>query len=169
MPRTQSKTSIIRIPNRVNITMQWKPNVTVAAVVQQNDHFLLVEENDKGRIVFNQPAGHLEKNETLIDAVKREVMEETACEFEPEFIVGVYLHPDTGSDITYLRVCFAGTVNNQHKDRKLDDGIIRAVWMTTDELNTSVDKMRSAMVRRCIEDYLSGKRYPLGLLNHYLD
>lgn len=147
--------------------MQWKPNVTVAAVAMRDDRFLVVEENSNGRIVINQPAGHLEKNETLIDAVKREVMEETAWKFEPESIVGLYMYTNRREDITYLRVCFAGVCEQHFPDNKLDEGILRALWMTQEELKAMQDRMRSEMVMRCIDDYNSGKRYPLDILNHY--
>ena len=145
--------------------MRWKPNVTVAAIVELDQKFLLVEENADNHIVFNQPAGHLEKGESLTDAVKREVLEETAWEFIPQAIVGIYMYPNQHSDITYLRICFSGTCENHHPEQALDDGIIQAVWFSKEENN---DKMRSQMVPQCINDYLSGKNYPLELLNHFL-
>lgn len=149
--------------------MQWKPNVTVAAIVENDGRFLLVEETEKDVVVFNQPAGHLEKDETLPEAVIREVMEETAWEFEPESLVGVYLYPNPRVDIIYLRFCFAGKGIKEHAGRELDDGIIRATWLTQAEIESQQDKMRSPMVLRCINDYLSGKRYPLEMLHHYLE
>lgn len=148
--------------------MRWKPNVTVAAITQQDGRFLVVEEHANGKIVFNQPAGHLENDETLLDAVKREVLEETAWEFRPESIVGLYLYPNSHSDITYLRICFAGTCLKHHPDKELDEGILRAAWMTRDELETINGRLRSPMVLQCIDDYLSGKQYPLDMLNHFL-
>ena len=149
--------------------MQWKPNVTVAAIVENDGRFLLVEETEKDVVVFNQPAGHLEKDETLPEAVIREVMEETAWEFEPESLVGVYLYPNPRVDIIYLRFCFAGKGIKEHAGCELDDGIIRAAWLTQTEIESQQDKMRSPMVLRCINDYLSGKRYPLEMLHHYLE
>ena len=148
--------------------MRWKPNVTVAAIVECDQKFLLVEENADNHIVFNQPAGHLEKDESLIDAVKREVLEETAWEFIPRAIVGFYMYPDQHSDITYLRLCFSGTCENHHPEQALDDGIIQAVWLNKEEIKENEDKMRSPMVTQCIDDYLSGKKYPLDLINSYL-
>ena len=148
--------------------MRWKPNVTVAAGVEREQKFLLVEENADNHIVFNQPAGHLEKNESLIDAVKREVLEETAWEFIPQAIVGVYMYPNQHSDITYLRICFSGTCENHHPEQALDEGIIQAVWLSKEEIRENNDKMRSQMVPQCINDYLSGKNYPLDLINSYL-
>ena len=146
--------------------MRWKPNVTVAAIIERDQKFLLVEENADDHIVFNQPAGHLEKNETLIDAVKREVLEETAWEFIPQFIVGIYLYPNQHSDISYLRVCFSGICNQYYPDQALDDGIIQTVWFSKEEIKQNWDKMRSPMVSECINDYLSGKSFSLELLNH---
>ncbi|MEE8320433.1 MAG: NUDIX hydrolase [Gammaproteobacteria bacterium] len=148
--------------------MQWKPYVTVAAVVRRDDRFLLVEEEADGQVVFNQPAGHLEQNEDLIQAVKREVLEETASEFEPENIVGIYLYPNPYADITYLRFCFSGNCTQQHPGRPLDHGILRAVWLSRAEIEAQGNKMRSPMVMRCIDDFLSGKSFPLELINHYL-
>ena len=148
--------------------MQWKPNVTVAAIVMQDDRFLLVEEEIDDHVVFNQPAGHLEQNESLIQAVKREVLEETALEFVPESIVGIYLYPSKFAEITYLRICFSGHCTKQHIEQPLDDGIIRIVWFTRDEIEAHGEKMRSPMVIRCIDDFLSGKSYSLELINYYL-
>ncbi len=148
--------------------MRWKPNVTVAAIVERDQKFLLVEENADKLIVFNQPAGHLEKDETLIGAVKREVLEETAWEFIPQCIVGIYLYPNQHSNITYLRICFAGTCEKYHPEQALDDGIIQTVWFSQKEIEENMDRMRSPMVAQCIDDYLSGKNYPMELLNHYL-
>jgi len=148
---------------------QWKPNVTVAAIIQDDKRFLIVEEKSDDHIVFNQPAGHLEKNETILEAVKREVLEETAWDFKPEILIGIYLCPSTQTDITYLRFCFAGSCIKHYPDRSLDEGILRAVWMTKEELQANEQKMRSILVLQCIDDYLSGKRYSLDLLNHYLN
>lgn len=148
--------------------MRWKPNVTVAAIVERDQKFLLVEENTDNHLVFNQPAGHLEKTESLVDAVRREVLEETAWEFVPQSIVGIYLYPNQHSDITYLRVCFSGTCDNFHPEQVLDDGIIQTVWFSKEDIQQNINKMHSPMVSRCIDDYLAGKTFPLDLLNHYL-
>jgi len=148
--------------------MRWKPNVTVAAIAEDNGRFLLVEEAVDGQIVYNQPAGHLEKEESLIEAIKREVLEETAWEFTPAGLIGVYLYPSLNNDITYLRFCFHGRCHNEHKDKKLDDGIIQAIWLSKDEIQAQAEKLRSPMVMRCIEDYLLGKSYPLTLIKHAL-
>jgi len=147
--------------------MQWKPNVTVAAIINHDNHYLLVEEQSAdGKLVFNQPAGHLELGESLITAVKREVLEETAWQFEPKSLIGVYLNPDIQSGITYLRFCFYGNVSNHDDLRKLDKGIVRTVWFSLEQMQQQADRMRSPLVMKCLYDYLSGKTYPLELLNH---
>ena len=147
--------------------MQWKPNTTVAAIIERNDQFLLVEEDIEGELVFNQPAGHLEKGETLIEAVKREVLEETTYEFTPESLVGIYLYPNPNNkNITYLRFCFFGAAKIKNNGRKLDDGIVQTVWMNKEEIKKQ-GRIRSPMVLHCINDYLKGNSYPLSLLNYF--
>ncbi len=147
--------------------MLWKPNVTVAAIVERGGRFLLVEEEtDRGR-VFNQPAGHLDPDETLLQAVVRETLEETACVFEPAALLGIYQYRQRDSDVTYLRFAFTGAVTARQEGRALDHGIVRAVWLTPDEIRASAGRHRSPLVMRCIEDYLAGQRYPLKLLHHY--
>jgi len=145
----------------------WKPSVTVAAIIELEGRFLLVEEETSDGIRFNQPAGHLDPDESLIDAVAREALEETAFEFTPESLVGIYmsryLSNRTGEEVTYLRFAFAGTLGSQH-NRPLDEGILRAVWMTPEELLASQEKHRSPLVMQCVDDYLEGKRSPLSLL-----
>ena len=147
--------------------MQWKPNTTVAAIAKKEGRFLLVEEDINDELVFNQPAGHLEHGETIIEAVKREVLEETAWEFEPEYLVGVYLYPNpNNADITYLRFCFYGHCSNEHKGQTLDDGIVRAAWLSREEIEKERERMRSPLVEQCIDDYLNGNRYPLDIIHH---
>ena len=148
--------------------MQWKPHVTVAAIAQRDDKYLVVEEEDNELVVFNQPAGHLEQNETLIEAIKREVLEETAWDYQPESVTGIYLYHNPRVDITYLRICFYGSCLNHYPDQKLDTGILRAHWMNMQQLEGNRDRLRSSLVLRCIEDFLAGNSYPLDILNHDL-
>lgn len=145
----------------------WKPSVTVAAVIERNGSFLLVEEETSDGIRFNQPAGHLEPNESLIDAAARETLEEAAFEFSPTALVGMYmsryLSSRTLQEVTYLRFAFSGELGRQH-DRALDYGILRTVWMTREEMLECESKHRSPLVLRCVDDYLAGKRSPLSVI-----
>jgi len=145
----------------------WKPHVTVAAVIEQDGKFLLVEENTADGKLFNQPAGHLEANESLVQGVIRETLEETAHHFCPEFLIGIYRWHHPRKDIVYLRFGFGGSLTGHEPGRPLDAGILRATWMNIDELRASKARQRSPLVLQCAEDYLAGKRYPLELLTHY--
>jgi 8-oxo-dGTP pyrophosphatase MutT (NUDIX family) len=147
--------------------MIWKPNVTVAAVLEQDGKFLLVEEHTEHGIKFNQPAGHLEPDEELAAGAVREALEESAYDFSPSHIVGIYRWHSEKSNVTYLRFAFTGRILAHHPERKLDKGIIRAVWMTPDEIRATQERHRSPLILRCVEDYLAGKRYPLDLITHY--
>ena len=147
--------------------MIWKPHATVAAVLEQDGKFLLVEEHTPQGLLFNQPAGHWEPNETLPAGAAREVMEESAYEFEPEFLIGVYRWHSNASNTTYLRFAFGGRILAHHPGRALDKGIVRAVWMTLDEIRATQDRHRSPLILRCVEDYIAGKRFPLDLITHY--
>ena len=149
--------------------MIWKPDVTVAAVIEREGRFLMVEERVGQSLVINQPAGHLEPNESLIEATIRETLEETAWRFEPEAVCGVYLWRHPERDVTYLRVAFAGRVTEQLQERSLDQGIQQALWLSRDELAQRATELRSPLVLRCIDDYLSGNRYPLELLTHLVE
>ncbi|HXJ08553.1 MAG TPA: NUDIX hydrolase [Burkholderiales bacterium] len=144
--------------------MIWKPSVTVAAVVERDGRFLFVEEMIDGRKVLNQPAGHLDPGESLVAACTREVMEETAHRIEPSALVGVYRWHYAAKDVTFLRFCFTGKVLGVEK-RPLDKEIIAAVWLSPDELKARKAEHRSPLVQRCVEDFLSNKRYPLDLLS----
>jgi 8-oxo-dGTP pyrophosphatase MutT (NUDIX family) len=145
----------------------WKPSVTVAAVVEHNGRFLFVEEESDGLIVINQPAGHLDPDESLLHAVSREVLEETRFRFTPKALVGIYLWPHETKNISYLRFAFTGEITGEDKDRELDTGIIRPLWLTPEELQQQAERHRSVMVARCVDDYFAGKRYPLDLLASY--
>ena len=144
----------------------WKPNTTVAAVIERDNKFLLVEEITERGNRYNQPAGHLEDNETLIQAVIRETMEESAYEFTPQAILGIYHWKHQHNDTTYLRFAFIGSVGRHYPLQQLDDGIVQAVWMDIDEMRDKASLMRSPQVLSCVEDYLAGKRYPLAVLTH---
>jgi NADH pyrophosphatase NudC (nudix superfamily) len=145
----------------------WKPNVTVAALIERDGYFLLVEEETADGLRFNQPAGHLEAGESLVHACTREALEETAHPFTPTDLVGVYQWPRPQGDITYLRFAFAGKVGAHDTARVLDTGIVRTVWMNRDEIEASVERHRSPLVLQCTRDYLSGRRFPLDLIRHY--
>jgi ADP-ribose pyrophosphatase YjhB (NUDIX family) len=143
----------------------------VAAVIERDGRFLLVEEEDEGRIMFNQPAGHLESRESLAEGCAREVLEESAWHFQPSALVGIYLwskpRPAGAAELSYLRFAFCGELGAHEPKRKLDTGIVRAVWMDMDEIRASSERHRSPLVVRCVEDYLSGRRYALDLLTNY--
>ena len=145
----------------------WKPNVTVAALIERDGRFLLVEEETDDGLRFNQPAGHLDQGESLVAACAREALEETAWSFRPTALIGVYQWPRPQGDITYLRFAFGGELGDHHADRKLDAGILRAVWMTPEEIRASADRHRSPLVWQCVADHLAGRRYPLELISHY--
>lgn len=145
---------------------QFKPNSTVAAIIEQNGKFLLVEEKTDRGNRFNQPAGHLEDNETLVQAVIRETLEESAYDFVPTALLGIYHWKHPHNDITYLRFAFIGNVGVHYETQQLDDGIISAVWMTLDEIHEKATLMRSPQVLTCIEDYLSGKSFPLEVITN---
>lgn len=151
---------------------RWKPSVTVAAIaareVDGETQFLLVEEETPEGLRLNNPAGHLDPGESPEQAVVREALEETARDFTPTSLVGIYLsrftRPARSEDVTYLRIAYAGTVGAPDTKRGLDHGIVRTLWMTLDELKASRERHRSALVLRCIEDWLAGRSFPLDLV-----
>ncbi|MDP3482755.1 MAG: NUDIX hydrolase [Sulfuricella sp.] len=147
--------------------MIWKPNVTVAAVIEQDGKFLMAEEETGEGIRFNQPAGHWEADETLAQGVVREELEETAYHFNPERLLGVYRWRHPRQDITYLRFAFAGRVHGHEPQRQLDSGILRAMWLSQEEIRATAERHRSPLVLQCVEDYLAGTRYPLELVTHF--
>lgn len=144
--------------------MVWKPNVTVAAITEKEGEFLFVEEQTSDGIKLNQPAGHLEPNESLVDAVIREVREETAYDFEPKYIVGIYQFDKIGSDVSFLRVTFAGELGCFYDDQDLDKGIIRSVWLAPSCLSSQKYALRSPLVLDSLNDYIQGKRYSLEVI-----
>lgn len=147
--------------------MVWTPRVTVAAVIEDKGRFLLVEEDTgtQPHTVFNQPAGHLEDGESLLNAVIRETLEETGYDFIPTAVVGIYRWIEPVSSDTYLRVCFCGSVGQYYPDHPLDDGIVGPRWLTVQELEALTPSLRSPLVKRCIEDYRAARRYPLELIS----
>ena len=147
---------------------RWKPNVTVAAIIEKDGRYLLVEEQTREGLRLNNPAGHLDPCESPAEGCAREALEETAHPFKPTALVGVYLsrfqRPATQEDITYLRMAFCGEIGELQADRSLDEGIVRTVWMTLDEVRASAARHRSPLVLRCIEDHVAGQRFPLEMI-----
>jgi len=141
--------------------MEWNPEVTVAAVVMHDARFLMVEERIRGRLVLNQPAGHLEDRETLLAAAIRETREETAWRFQPRALVGTYLWRNPSDGRGFLRFAFSGEVDDHRPQQALDKGIVRAVWLTHAELQAQAARLRSPLVMRCIDDFLLGRRQSL--------
>ena len=148
---------------------RWKPNVTVAAIIERGGKFLLVEEHSADGLRLNNPAGHLDPGESLVAACAREVLEETAHHFRPTALLGVYMsrtrRPATGHDITYLRFAFCGELGEEEPGRALDTGIVRTLWQTPEELRASQPRHRSPLLLRCVDDYLAGQRFPLEALH----
>ena len=154
---------------RAMTPQRWKPNVTVAAVIEKEGRFLLVEEIAVDGLRLNNPAGHLDPGESPAQGCAREAREETRYDFRPTGLVGIYLsrtqRPATGEDTTYMRLAFCGELGAEDPTRKLDHGIVRAVWLTADEIRASADRHRSPLLLRSMEDYLAGRRYPLDLVH----
>ena len=147
---------------------RWKPSVTVAAIIERDDRYLLVEEHTPEGLRLNNPAGHLDPGESPAQGVAREALEETAHAFTPTALVGVYVsrfqREASGEDITYLRFAYCGDLGPQTPGRALDEGIVRTLWMTLDEVRASAARHRSPLVLRCIEDHAAGQRFPMALV-----
>jgi 8-oxo-dGTP pyrophosphatase MutT (NUDIX family) len=146
----------------------WKPSVTVAAIVERDGRFLMVEERTPEGVKINQPAGHLDPGESLVDAAVREALEETACAFTPSALLGVYMARSVSAysaePVTYVRFAFVGSVGEPIPGRALDDGILRTLWLTPDEVRARRADHRSPLVQACIDDHLAGRRFPLATL-----
>jgi len=142
----------------------WKPSVTVAAVIERDGKFLLVQERISGRLVLNQPAGHLDPGESLAAACSREVLEETAHRFEPTALVGIYRWRDPAKDFTFLRFCYRGTLAGT-VERPLDKEIVALHWLTPEELQQRKAEHRSPLVQKCVDDFLAGRRFPLDVFS----
>lgn len=149
--------------------MVWKPHVTVAAIIERDNKFLLVEEETANGLEFNQPAGHLDENESLIAAVIREVQEESAWQFEPQALVSVQLWRKKPELPTFMRFCFTGTCHSHNPKQALDTGIVNTHWLTRDEVAARAHRLRSPLVLLSIDQYLSGQRYPLDILHSFID
>lgn len=148
---------------------RWKPSVTVAAIIEREGRYLLVEEETPEGLRLNNPAGHLDPGESPEQGVAREALEETAFVFRPTALVGIYLsrfqRAATAEDITYLRFAYCGELGAFDAQRTLDTGIVRTLWMTLDEVRASAGRHRSPLVQRCIDDHLAGRRFPLDLVH----
>jgi 8-oxo-dGTP pyrophosphatase MutT (NUDIX family) len=149
--------------------MSWHPDLTVAAIVERAGQFLLVEEKVDGRRVFNQPAGHVESGEALLTAVRRETREETAWDFTPEWLIGVYLWRNPRNLRTVLRFAFTGSVMGHDAGQPLDIPVIRTHWLTPQQIRAHGARLRSPLVLRCIDDYLAGQRFALTAINELAD
>jgi 8-oxo-dGTP pyrophosphatase MutT (NUDIX family) len=145
--------------------MPLKLDVTVAAIAESSGRFLFVQERAARRVVLNQPAGHLEPGESLVEAVVRETLEETGRRFVPQSLTGLYLWRAPGSR-SFLRVAFAGSVGDRSPESRLDRAIIRTLWLDREQLSARSAEHRSPLVAMCVDDYLRGARYPLEMLNH---
>jgi phosphatase NudJ len=151
---------------------RWKPSVTVAAIIEREGKFLLVEEHTQDGLRLNNPAGHLDPGESPDQACARETLEETAFHFTPGALVGIYMsrfeRPLPGEqaplDITYLRFAFCGVLGDEVVGQALDEGIVRTLWLTPEEIRACSHLHRSPMLLTCMEDYLAGRRYPLDLI-----
>lgn len=143
----------------------WKPSATVAAVIERDGRFLLVEEVSDGRHVLNQPAGHLDPGESLVEACVRETLEETAHAFEPTSLVGIYRWHYAPAGNTFLRFAFAGTVGSADPGRSLDAEILATHWLSREDIAARPEMHRSPLVMRCVDDYLAGRRFPLDVFS----
>jgi 8-oxo-dGTP pyrophosphatase MutT (NUDIX family) len=151
---------------------RWKPSVTVAAIIEREGRYLLIEEHTPEGLRLNNPAGHLDPGESPEDGCAREALEETTHTFQPTEIVGIYIsrlqrparEGRAAEDVTYFRLAYCGVLGEQVANAKLDHGIVRTLWMTPDDIRANVHRLRSPLVLRCMEDHLSGQRFPLDLV-----
>lgn len=143
--------------------MTWKPNATVATIVEENGKFLLVEEYSDEQLVINQPAGHIEKGESILAAAKRETLEETGYAVNPTHLIGIYTFEAPNGN-TYHRFCFSATIENKVENAEIDPDIEKVIWLSKAEIEAQTAKHRSPLVSRCFNDYLANKRYPLELI-----
>ena len=149
--------------------MSWVPHITVASVIKSDDKYLFVEEYVQDKVVLNQPAGHLEENESLSEACIRETLEETAYLVEVKNLIGVYQERNKNSLDMWLRFCFECSIKEEIKDRELDKNIIRKIWLNKEEVLKENHFLRSKMVMKCIEDFEKGNKYPLDIISSLLE
>ena len=149
--------------------MSWVPHITVASILERENKFLFVEEYSKNNVVLNQPAGHLEENETIEEGCIRETLEETAYLVKVDHLIGIYQERRKGALDMWLRFCFKCTIQKEFTERELDKNIIRKVWLTKDEILMPEKKLRSKMVIKCINDFEDGKKYPKEIINSLLE
>lgn len=144
--------------------MTWHPHITVATIIEVEGRFLMVEESKAGRLVLNQPAGHLEPDETLRQAAVRETLEETGWDVELLGVVGIYLYTAPTNGVTYQRICFAASPTRHYPERALDEGIVGTHWLTRNELAAQPERWRSELILRCIDDYLADPIFDLAVI-----
>ena len=152
---------------------RWKPSVTVAAIIERDGRYLLIEEHTPEGLRLNNPAGHLDPGESPEDGCAREALEETTHTFKPTEMVGIYMsrllrparEDRAAEDVTYMRLAYCGELGEQVPGAQLDKGIVRTLWMTPDEIRANVHRLRSPLVLRCMEDHLSGQRFPMNLIH----
>jgi len=149
--------------------MSWVPHITVASIIEKNNKFLFVEEYVKDQVVINQPAGHLEENETIEEGCIRETFEETAYLVNVDYLIGVYQERNKNSKDMWLRFCFKCSIYDEAKDKKLDKNIIRKLWLSRNQIKEKNISLRSKMVLMCLDDYENGKNYPKELINSLLE
>ena len=148
------------------MTEQWYPHLTVATIIEKDGKFLIVKELSDGQVVLNQPAGHVDENETLFEAATRETLEETGWHVKIDALVGFYMYTSPNNGTTYFRALFAATALKQEPDYRLDEGIIEAQWLSLEDIRQQTEILRSPMVLQCVEDYLAGRRLPLDCIAH---
>lgn len=149
--------------------MSWSPHVTVSVLVEKDGRFLMVEERVNGAPVINQPSGHWERGETLFAGAIRETLEETCWDVELTDLLGIYEYEPPELGYTFIRFMFIGRALSERSDRELDKAILRSMWLSEAEIRKQIERHRSPMVLRAIEDYLAGHRYPLNLVQHQTD
>ena len=145
--------------------MSWHPHLTVACIVEHQNKFLFVEEYAQGKVVLNQPAGHLEPDESLAHAALRETLEESGYQIELQGLLGYYSHKSPLNNETYYRMCFYGVLLNEEVKTELDPDIIRTLWLSVEEFRSREHELRTPMVKICLDDYLAGKRFPLDFIH----